>query len=79
MSALTDIWHTIHNIGTTSDAITWIVILIIALGVAFMTEGLAMIVTSTFIALVAFGISWLTKGEFWLKDGPLSHSPLVHG
>jgi hypothetical protein len=31
------------------------------------------------IALVAFGISWLTKGEFWLKDGPPPHSPLVHG
>jgi hypothetical protein len=56
MSALTDLWHSIHGILTTSDYITLAIILVIAIAVAFMTEGLAAIVTSTFVALVAFAI-----------------------
>jgi hypothetical protein len=56
MSAITDIWHNIHGVLTTSDYITLAIILVVAIAVAFMTEGLAAIVTSTFIALVAYGV-----------------------
>jgi hypothetical protein len=62
MSALTDLWNTIHGILLGPDHITLGIIIIVSIGVAFMTEGLAMIVTSTFVALVAFGVAQIIRG-----------------
>jgi hypothetical protein len=56
MSALTDLWHTIHGILMGPDHITVGIIVLIAIGAAFITEGLAMIINSTVVALVAFGV-----------------------
>ncbi len=69
MSAITDLWHTIHGILTTSDWISLAAIALIAIGVAFITEGLAALVTSTFIALVAFGVVVLVRGAIGSKAG----------
>ncbi len=56
MSAITDIWHTIQGILTGPDHITVAIIVLVAIGAAFMIEGLAAIINSTFVALVAFGV-----------------------
>ena len=62
MSAITDIWHNIHGIITTSGWITLVIIAVIAIAVSFLTEGLTALVTSTFVALVAFGIVTIVRG-----------------
>jgi hypothetical protein len=56
MSALTDLWHTIQGILLGPDHITVAIIVLIAIGAAFITEGLAMLINSTVVALVAFGV-----------------------
>jgi hypothetical protein len=57
MSALTDLWHSIHGIITTADWITLAIIAIVAIAAAFMTEGLASIISATFAALVIFAVA----------------------
>lgn len=57
MSALMDLWHSIHGIITTADWITLVLIAIVAIAAAFMTEGLASIVSATFAALVIFAVA----------------------
>jgi hypothetical protein len=61
MSAISDIWHTIQGILTGPDHITLGIIVLVAIGAAFMTEGLAMIVNSTFVALIAFGVAQIIR------------------
>lgn len=61
MSALTDLWNIIHGILLGPDHVTLGIILIIAIAAAFMTEGLAMVINSTFVALVAFGVAQIVR------------------
>jgi hypothetical protein len=57
MSALTDIWNTIHGIITSSDVITLVIIAVIAIAFAFFSEGLASLATVTLGALVIFALT----------------------
>jgi hypothetical protein len=57
MSALTDLWHTINGILTSSDVITLVILAVIAIAFAFFSEGLASLVTVTFGAMVVFAIA----------------------
>jgi cellobiose-specific phosphotransferase system component IIC len=61
MSVFTDLWNSILGILTSSDYITLAIIVVIAIGVALITQSLADIVTSTFIALVAFAVIVLVR------------------
>ncbi len=56
MAWLTDLWNQITQIFTSADMITLAIIAIVVIGVGWMTESLASIVTMTFLGLVAFGI-----------------------
>jgi hypothetical protein len=61
MSAITDIWNSIHTIITTSDWITLGIIAVIALALAWFSE-LASAVTTVFVALVVFGVANVLRG-----------------
>lgn len=56
MAALLDLWHSIIAIVTTGDWLTLAIMAAIALAVGYMMENFGSIVTSTFVALVAFGL-----------------------
>ena len=62
MSALTDIWNTIHGILTTSDIITLVIILVVAIAIAWFTEGLGSLISATFMALVVLGVAVFARG-----------------
>jgi hypothetical protein len=64
MSSFIDIWHDIQGILTGSDWLTLGAIVIIATSLAFMTEGFSMLITSTFVALVAFGVVMIARSIF---------------
>ncbi len=52
MSAVTDIWNTIHGIITTPDWLFLATIVVACLVVAWFTEGLGALLSSTIMALV---------------------------
>jgi hypothetical protein len=56
MSFLMDIWHAVHNIVTTSDVLTLVIMAVIALGAGAMMASFGSIVTTTLVALVAFAL-----------------------
>lgn len=57
MSALMDLWHTMHGIVVSSDIVTLVIMAIIALGAGFMMQSMSSIVTTTFVALIAFALA----------------------
>jgi hypothetical protein len=57
MSALTDIWNTIHGIITSADVITLVIMAVIAIAFAFFSEGLGSLVSVTLGALVVFALA----------------------
>lgn len=57
MSVLTDLWGSVHAIITSSDAITLGIMAVIALGAGYMMQNYGSIVTTTFVALVAFALA----------------------
>jgi hypothetical protein len=61
MSALTDIWNTIHGIITSADVITLVIMAVIAIAVAFFSEGLGSLVTVTLLALVVFALATFAR------------------
>ncbi|HEX3810717.1 MAG TPA: hypothetical protein VHW02_13570 [Rhizomicrobium sp.] len=61
MDWLTDIWNSIYAIFATADWITLLIIGVVVLGVGFMTESLATIITSTFIALVVYAVAQFVR------------------
>jgi hypothetical protein len=61
MSALTDLWNTIHGILTTSDWITLAIIAVIAILLAFFSEGLGSLITMVIGALIVFGIAIIAR------------------
>jgi hypothetical protein len=62
MSALTDIWNTIHGIITTSDWIALVIMAVIAIGLAWISEGLGSLLQSAILALIAFGVATIIRG-----------------
>jgi hypothetical protein len=56
MSALMDVWHTIHAIVTTADYWTLGIAVVVVLVAGFMIEGLGAVVGTTFWALIAFAL-----------------------
>ncbi len=57
MSALNDIWNSIHAIITSADVITLVIMGLIALAAGFTMQSMSSIVTTTFVALVAFALA----------------------
>jgi cellobiose-specific phosphotransferase system component IIC len=57
MSALLDLWHSIMGIVTSGDYTSLAIMAAIAIAVGYMMENFGSIVTSTFVALVAFGLA----------------------
>ncbi|HEY1630291.1 MAG TPA: hypothetical protein VGF56_03200 [Rhizomicrobium sp.] len=62
MSALTDIWNTITGIIHTSDVIALVIMAVIAIAVAWFSQGMGSILTSVLIALVADGVVTVIRG-----------------
>jgi hypothetical protein len=62
MSALTDIWNTIHGIITTSDPITLAMLAVIAIAIAWFSEGLGALISATLGALVVFALAIFARG-----------------
>ena len=56
MSALTDIWHSILGIVTSPDHISLAILIVIAVAAGFMMSSFNSIVTTTFVALLAFAL-----------------------
>ena len=57
MSALLDLFHSIMAIVTSGDYTSLAIMAAIAIAVGYMMENFGSIVTSTFVALVAFGLA----------------------
>jgi hypothetical protein len=57
MSIIMDIWRTVHGIITSADTITLVIMAVIALGAGFMMQSLGAIITTTFVALLAFSLA----------------------
>ncbi|HKD20979.1 MAG TPA: hypothetical protein VKB71_03150 [Rhizomicrobium sp.] len=57
MSALLDLWHSIAAIATSGNWTSLGIMVAIALVVGYMMENFGSIVTSTFVALVAFALA----------------------
>jgi hypothetical protein len=62
MSALTDIWNTIHGILTTSDVIMLVIMAVIAIAVAWFSEGLGSLATAVLGALAVLGLAVFARG-----------------
>ncbi len=61
MSALTDIWNSIHGIITSPDHISFALLIVIAIAAGFMMQGLNSLVSTTFVALLAFALAGYLK------------------
>jgi hypothetical protein len=57
MSLLTDLWNTIHGILTSSGMIMLVIGALIVLAAGFMMQNFGSIVTTTFVALLAFALA----------------------
>lgn len=57
MSVLNDIWHSMHGIVASADVVTLVIMAVIALGAGFMMQSFGSIVTTTFVALLAFALA----------------------
>ncbi|HTQ12288.1 MAG TPA: hypothetical protein VMH86_00325 [Rhizomicrobium sp.] len=67
MSALTDIWNTIHGILTSNDWMLLGTILIACIVIAWFTEGLSALLNSTVMALILIAVA--TFAEAAIKAG----------
>lgn len=61
MTALTDVWHSILGIVTSPDHISLAILVVIALAAGFMMTSFNSIVTTTFVALLAFALAGYLK------------------
>ena len=62
MSELLNLWHSIVGIVRSSDAVTLIIMVIVAVGTGFVMRGMSSLVTATFGALVLFGVANFVRG-----------------
>ena len=57
MSLVMDIWNAIREIVASADMITLVIAAVILLGAGYMMQGIESIVTTTFVALLAFALA----------------------
>jgi len=57
MSSFMDLWNAITTIFTSADMITLAIMIVIVLAAGFIMQGFESIVTTTFVALVLFGVA----------------------
>ena len=57
MSSLMDIWQAVTAIFTSADMITLAIMVVIVLAAGFIMQGFDGIVTTTFVALILFGVA----------------------
>jgi hypothetical protein len=69
MSVVMDLWHSIVHIIVSSDWITRAIMLVIAIGAAFMIEGLGSLVSATVGSLVIFGLATTIYAAATAKGG----------
>jgi len=56
MSALTDIWNTIHGIVTTADTITLVFAVVVVLAAGFAMSSFQSIISATVLSLIVFAL-----------------------
>lgn len=61
MSALTDIWHAMLAIVTSGDHISLAIMIVIAIAAGYLMQSFGSIVTTTFVALLAFALVGYVK------------------
>ncbi len=69
MSVLMDLWHSIVGIVTSSSPITLVIMAVVIIAAAFMTEGFGSLVSATVGALVIFGIATTVYAAVTAKAG----------
>jgi len=80
MSALMDIWHSTLGLFTSGDMISIAIIVVIALAAGFFMESVGSLVTTTFLALVVFGIATYVRAMVMNKGdaGALAQTDWSH-
>jgi hypothetical protein len=68
MSEILNLWHSIVGIVTSSDAVTLIIMAVVAVGAGFAMQSMASLVTATFGALVLFGLVNFVRGALTGKS-----------
>jgi hypothetical protein len=61
MSAVTDLWNVIHAIITSGDWVTLGILVVVAIALAFFSDGLGSLATSTLGALVVFALALFAR------------------
>jgi hypothetical protein len=61
MSAVTDLWNAIHAIITSGDWITLGILVVVAIALAFFSDGLGSLASSTLGALVVFVLALFAR------------------
>lgn len=56
MSIIMEIWNAIRGIVTSADMITLVIAAVVLLGAGFMMQGMESLVTTTIVAMLAFGL-----------------------
>lgn len=56
MPFVMDIWHAVHDIVTTANWITLVIMAVIALGAGYMMQSFGSVISTTVIALIAFAL-----------------------
>jgi hypothetical protein len=71
-----DIWNTILHLVTTSDKITLLLMVVVALGAGFLMQELGSILSTTVVALIAFGLLVYLRAVALqgAKAGPLAQA-----
>lgn len=62
MSAVTDLWNAIHAIISSGDWVTLAILAVVAIAMAFFSDGLGALATSTLGALVLFALALFARG-----------------
>lgn len=62
MSALLDLWHSVLAIVTSGDWVSLGIIVVIALGMGFVTQELGSILSATVVALALFAVATYARG-----------------
>lgn len=61
MSQILEIWNTIHGIVTSADMITLGIAIVILVAAGLFMQGLDGLITTTIVALVAFGLAGFVR------------------
>jgi len=57
MSSFMDVWQAVTAVFTSADMITLAIMVVIVLAAGFVMQGFESIVTTTFVALILFGLA----------------------